>query len=173
MNGINKAIILGRVGADPKVTVFQNGGKCAQFTLATTERGFRTNDGREVPERTEWHNIVCYGNFVSVVQDYVRKGSAIYVEGKIRTRKYEDQNHIDRYVTEIFIDQLQLLDRKQDSTQGASQQQQATSGSTQQTQTQQGQGNVSQAQRTEKFPPEVDARGNPVASGGTADDLPF
>ena len=114
MNGINKAIIVGRVGQDPKITDFTNGNKCAQFSVATTERGFTTRDGREVPEKTEWHNIVCYGNLAQVIQNYVRKGSSIYIEGKIRTRKFEDQNHVERYVTEIYADELQLLDKKQE-----------------------------------------------------------
>lgn len=114
MNGINKAIIVGRVGQDPKITDFTNGNKCAQFSVATTERGFTTRDGREVPDKTEWHNIVCYGNLAQVVQNFVRKGSSLYIEGKIRTRKFTDQSNIERYVTEIFADELQLLDKKQD-----------------------------------------------------------
>ena len=114
MNGINKAIIVGRVGQDPKITDFTNGNKCAQFSVATTERGFTTRDGREIPDKTEWHNIVCYGNLATVIQNYVRKGSSLYVEGKIRTRKFEDQNHVERYVTEIYADELQLLDKKQE-----------------------------------------------------------
>jgi single-strand DNA-binding protein len=114
MNGINKAIIVGRVGQDPKITDFTNGSNCAQFRVATTERGFTTRDGREVPDNTEWHNIVCYGNQAQVVQNFVRKGSSLYIEGKIRTRKFTDQSNIERYVTEIFADELQLLDKKQD-----------------------------------------------------------
>ena len=114
MNGINKAIIVGRVGQDPKITDFTNGNKCAQFSVATTERGFTARDGREVPDKTEWHNIVCYGNLAQVVQNFVRKGSSLYIEGKIRTRKFTDQSNIERYVTEIFADELQLLDKKQD-----------------------------------------------------------
>lgn len=117
MNGVNKAIIVGRVGQDPRITTFQNGGKTAQFSLATTERGYKTRDGRDVPERTEWHNIVCYGSIADVVSQYVRKGASVYVEGKIRTRKYTDQQNIERMITEIYVDEMQLLDKKQDGQQ--------------------------------------------------------
>ncbi len=112
MNGINKAIIVGRVGQDPRVTTFDNGSKVAQFSLATTERGYRTRDGREVPEKTEWHNIVCHGSLADVVSKYVSKGSSLYVEGKLRSRKYTDKSNIERIVTEIYVDDLQLLDGK-------------------------------------------------------------
>lgn len=116
MNGVNKAIILGHVGADPRVAEFQNGGKCAQFTVATTERAYRTKDGHEVPEKTEWHNIVCRGPLAMVAQNYVRRGCAVYIEGKIRTRTYE-KDGATRYVTEINADAMQLLDRKPEGAQ--------------------------------------------------------
>lgn len=115
MNGINKAIIVGRVGQDPKITEFKNGNKCAQFSVATTERGFTTRDGREIPDKTEWHNIVCYGNLATVIQNYVRKGSSLYVEGKIRYREFTDQQNQKRYITEINADEVQLLDKREES----------------------------------------------------------
>ena len=117
MNGINKAIIVGRVGQDPKITEFKNGNKCAQFSVATTERGFTTRDGREIPDKTEWHNIVCYGNLATVIQNYVRKGSSLYVEGKIRYREFTDQQNQKRYITEINADEVQLLDKRDESQQ--------------------------------------------------------
>ncbi len=117
MNGINKAIIVGRVGQDPKITDFTNGSKCAQFSVATTERGFTTRDGREIPDKTEWHNIVCYGNLATVIQNYVRKGSSLYVEGKIRYREFTDQQNQKRYITEINADEVQLLDKREESQQ--------------------------------------------------------
>jgi single-strand DNA-binding protein len=144
MNGINKAIIVGRVGQDPKITDFSNGGKCAQFTVATTERGFKTRDGRDVPERTEWHVCVCYSSLAQVIQNFVRKGSSVYLEGKMRTRKFTDQNNIERSVTEIHVDELQLLDRKQDADTSSSQQ--TASSSTAQEASQQAQNDGNQSE---------------------------
>ncbi len=119
MNGINKAIILGRVGMDPKTQTFANGSMAANFTMATTERGFRTKSGQEVPERTEWHNICVFGNLAGIVANYVRKGSQLYVEGKIRTRNYDDKQGVKHYVTEIIADEIQLLGSKNEDGGGA------------------------------------------------------
>jgi len=144
MNGINKAIIVGRVGQDPKITDFSNGGKCAQFTVATTERGFKTRDGRDVPERTEWHVCVCYSSLAQVIQNFVRKGSSVYLEGKMRTRKFTDQNNIERSVTEIHVEELQLLDRKQDADTSSSQQTASSSAAQEASQQAQNDGNQSE-----------------------------
>lgn len=107
---MNKVILRGNVGADPTITTFENGGKVAQFTLATTEHGYKTKEGREMPDITDWHNIVVKRpGLVGVVEQYVKKGTALLVEGKIRTRDYTGQDGIKRYITEIIVDELELL----------------------------------------------------------------
>lgn len=116
MNGINKAIIVGYVGQDPKIQSFSNGGKAANFTVATTERGYTTKSGRQVAEQTEWHNVVCYGSLAGVVEQYIHKGTPVYVEGKLHTRSYEDQSG-KHYVTEINCDTMQMLGSRQDQMQ--------------------------------------------------------
>ena len=108
---INKAILVGNVGADPKVKVMSNG-SVAQLTLATTERGYTLQNGTQVPDRTEWHNLIAWGKTADVIARYVHKGSKLYIEGKIKTRSYDDNQGRKCYVTEIHIDVLELLDPK-------------------------------------------------------------
>ena len=112
---INKVILVGNVGKDPDVRYFDNGGCVANFTLATTERGYTAANGTVVPDRTEWHNIVLWRSLAEVAEKYVRKGSKLYIEGKIRTRSYDDASGNKRYVTEIYADILELLDKKPDA----------------------------------------------------------
>ncbi|MGL4412385.1 MAG: single-stranded DNA-binding protein [Bacteroidales bacterium] len=109
---VNKVILLGNVGKDPEVRYLESGVAVAQFSLATSERGYTNSQGIQVPDRTEWHNIVLWRGLADIAEKYIRKGSKIYIEGKIRTRSYEDQAGVRRYVTEIFGDNLELLDRK-------------------------------------------------------------
>ena len=119
---INKVILVGNVGQDPEVRYTgdaNNGAKVATLRLATTER-YRDRNGN-LQEHTEWHSVVVWRNTADVVEKYVRKGSQLYIEGKLRTRSWDDQNGNKRYVTEILADTLQLLGRKQDG-QGAPQQ---------------------------------------------------
>lgn len=115
---LNKVLLIGNVGQDPKITTFRDGGKVANFTLATTERGFTTKDGRKVEDSTEWHNIVVKNALVSVVEKFVQKGTALFVEGKIATRTYQDNSGQTRYVTEIIVMNLQLLGSKPNSNGG-------------------------------------------------------
>lgn len=105
---VNKAILLGNVGKDPEVRD-ANGVKVAQFTLATSERGYTRKDGMQVPERTEWHNIVCWRSLAEIVEKYVRKGAKLYIEGKITTRSWDDQQGTKRYITEIVADNIEML----------------------------------------------------------------
>ena len=112
---VNKVILLGNVGKDPEVRYFDNGGAVANFTLATTERGYTAANGTQVPERTDWHNIVLWRGLAEIAEKYVKKGSKIYLEGKIRTRSYDDAAGNKRYVTEIYGDNMELLDRKSDA----------------------------------------------------------
>lgn len=111
---INKVIIIGNVGKDPDVKAFDNGGVVAQFTLATTDRAYKTKEGKEVPERTEWHNIVLSNGLAKIAEKYVKKGDKLYIEGRLRTRSYEDNNKVKRYVTEIVGTNMELLTPKKD-----------------------------------------------------------
>ena len=105
---INKVILLGYAGKDPEVKEVA-GTKVANLSLATTEKGYTLQNGIQVPDRTEWHSLIFWKGLAEVVEKYVRKGSQIYIEGKIKTRQYEDRTGSKRYVTEIFVDKLELL----------------------------------------------------------------
>lgn len=109
---VNKVILLGNVGQDPDVRSLDNGIKVANFTLATTERGYTLKNGTQVPEKTEWHNIVVWRGLAEVVEKYVKKGDKLYLEGKIKTRSYDDKQGVKRYMTEIYVDNLELLTPK-------------------------------------------------------------
>lgn len=107
---MNKVILRGNVGADPKITNFQEGGKVAQFTLATTEKGFETRDGKKIPDVTDWHNVVVKRTgLAGICEQYVKKGTPLLIVGKIRTREYQDNQGFTRYITEIWVDELELL----------------------------------------------------------------
>lgn len=110
--GINKVILVGNVGQDPKVTFYDGGNCVAQVSLATTEKGYTLQNGVQVPDRTEWHNLIFRNRLGEVVDKYVHKGDKLYVEGKIRTRSYDDQTGAKRYVTEIFVDNMEMLSPK-------------------------------------------------------------
>lgn len=110
---MNKVILKGNVGADPTITNFDNGGKVAQFTLATTERGYTTKDGRQIPDVTDWHNIVVkQPGLAGVCEQHVKKGTPMLIVGKIRTRDYEDNAGQKRYITEIIMEEMELLGGK-------------------------------------------------------------
>ena len=106
---LNKVILIGNVGKDPDVRYFDSGSAVANFPMATSERGYTLSNGTVVPERTEWHNIVVRRDQVQFVEKWVKKGSMVYVEGKIRTRTYDDQNGIKRYLTEIHADRVEFF----------------------------------------------------------------
>ena len=108
---VNRVLLLGNVGSDPEIRE-SAGGKFATFRLATTDRAYTKKDGTQVPERTEWHSIVCSGSIVGVIESYVRKGTKLYIEGKLRTRKYTARDNTERTVTEIYLDNLELLGGK-------------------------------------------------------------
>lgn len=105
---MNKAILMGYVGADPKIRYVETR-PVASFTMATTERGRRMPDGSQLPDRTEWHNIVMWDANAEFAEKYIRKGSRLLVEGKIRTRFWEDRNTIKHTITEIYVDNFDLL----------------------------------------------------------------
>ena len=106
---LNKTTLIGRLGQDPEVTTFENGNTVAKFSLATSER-FKNREG-EQKEVTEWHNIVCWNsNLNKVIQSYLKKGLLVYVEGKIKSRSWEDQEGQKRYAKDIVIHQVQMLE---------------------------------------------------------------
>lgn len=112
---VNQVSLLGRVGKDPAVRSLNDGGKVANFSIATSER-WKDKQSGERKEKTEWHNVVVWGNLAGIVDQYVKKGSQIFIQGKLQTRKWQDQQGNDRYTTEVVLQgfdaKLQLLDSK-------------------------------------------------------------
>lgn len=108
---INKVILIGNVGADPEIRTLEGGAKVARVRLATTERIYNRNT-QEAKEHTEWHTLTLWRNLADIADKYVRKGSRIYVEGKLRSREWTDDSGAKRYGIEILVDDLKLLDRK-------------------------------------------------------------
>ncbi len=109
--GVNKVILIGNVGGDPETRYLPNGNAVTNLTLATSE-SWKDKQTGQTQERTEWHRVVFFGKLAEIAGEYVRKGSQIYVEGSLRTRKWQDQSGQDRYTTEIVVDingQMQLL----------------------------------------------------------------
>ena len=117
MRGVNKVILVGTLGKDPETKSFPNGGSLTQFSIATSESWTDKNSG-ERKEQTEWHRIVLNNRLGEIAQQYLRKGSKVYIEGSLRTRQWTDQNGQERYTTEIRGDQMQMLDSRQQSDQG-------------------------------------------------------
>lgn len=110
-NGVNKVIILGNAGADPETVHLPNGGAITNVRIATSEQWKDKKTGKD-EQRTEWHKIVFFSRLAEIAAQYVRKGSKIYIEGSIRTKKWQDKDGADRYSTEIIASSLQLLDSK-------------------------------------------------------------
>jgi len=106
---VNKVILIGNVGKDPDVRYLDSGVAVATFSLATTERGYTLQNGTQVPDRTEWHNIVLWRGLAQTAEKYVHKGDKLYIEGKIKSRSYDDQNGIKRTIVEIFADNMEML----------------------------------------------------------------
>lgn len=109
--GVNKVILIGNLGADPEVRYMPSGGAVTNLRLATSE-SWRDKQTNEMQERTEWHRVVLYSRLAEIAGEYLRKGSKVYVEGSIRTNKWQDQSGADRYTTEIIANQMQMLDSK-------------------------------------------------------------
>lgn len=110
---MNKVILRGNVGQDPKITTFDNGGRVAQFSLATTERGYKTKDGKEIDEKTDWHNIIVRRTkLAEVCEQYVRKGTPLLIIGKLQNRSYEDSAGTKRYITEVSVEEMEMLGGK-------------------------------------------------------------
>ena len=122
MSSVNKVIIIGRVGKDPEIRAMQNGKSVASFSVACSEN-WKDKSSGERKEKTEWINVVIFSKgLVGVVESYVKKGSQIYVEGKLQTRKWQDKNGNDKYTTEVVLQDfggtLQLLDKRESSSNG-------------------------------------------------------
>ena len=109
---LNKVMLIGNVGIDPTIRYTQTGVCVAQVRLATTDKGYTLPNGTQVPERTEWHNIIFWGKLGEIVEKYVRKGDKLYVEGKIQSRQYDDKQGIRRQVTEIMASTMEMLTAK-------------------------------------------------------------
>ncbi|MGE8593747.1 MAG: single-stranded DNA-binding protein, partial [Acinetobacter faecalis] len=109
MRGVNKVILVGTLGKDPETKTFQNGGSLTQFSIATSESWTDKTSG-ERKEQTEWHRIVLHNRLGEIAQQYLRKGSKVYIEGSLRTRQWTDQSGQERYTTEIRGEQMQMLD---------------------------------------------------------------
>ena len=109
--GINKVIIVGNLGQDPEVKFFPEGGAVTNITVATSE-SWKDRKTDEQQERTEWHRVVFYNRLAEIAGEYLHKGSKVYLEGRLRTRKWSDRDGNDRYTTEIIADQMQMLDSK-------------------------------------------------------------
>lgn len=109
MRGVNKVIIIGNLGADPETRQFSNGGSVTNISVATSEQWTDKQTG-EKREATEWHRVTLFNRLGEIAAQYLRKGSKVYIEGSLRTRKWQDQNGQDRYTTEIRADQMQMLD---------------------------------------------------------------
>ena len=111
---VNKVIIVGNLGSDPEVRTFPSGGKVCNFSVATSERWKDRNTG-ENRDRTEWHRVEVWGRLAEIAEKYLNKGRTIYIEGRIRTRKWTDQNNIEKYSTEIVGETLTMLGNRDDA----------------------------------------------------------
>jgi single-strand DNA-binding protein len=109
--GVNKAIILGSLGQDPDIRYTAGGAAVANISIATNEQ-WKDKESGEMQERTEWHRVVFFGRLAEIVGEYLRKGSQVYVEGRIQTRKWQDKEGKDRYTTEIVANEMQMLGSK-------------------------------------------------------------
>lgn len=106
---MNKIMLIGNVGKDPDVRYYDADQAVAQLSLATTERGYMLPNGTKVPDRTDWHNVIFYRGLAKIVEKYVHKGDKIYVEGKVRYRTYDDQRGVRHNITEVYVDNMELL----------------------------------------------------------------
>jgi single-strand DNA-binding protein len=113
--GVNKAIILGSLGQDPDIRYTAGGAAVANISIATNEQ-WKDKESGEMQERTEWHRVVFFGRLAEIVGEYLRKGSQVYVEGRLQTRKWQDKEGNDRYTTEIVANEMQMLGSKSGGT---------------------------------------------------------
>lgn len=124
MSDLNKVMIIGRLGADPETRFMPNGKAVTNIRVATSERWKDKRSG-DAKERTEWHSVTAYEKLAEIIGEYLRKGSQVYVEGSLRTRKWQDKEGKDRYTTEIIAQQMQMLGGKPQGERQAKQQERA------------------------------------------------
>jgi len=162
--GINKVILVGNLGNDPEVRYGNNGAAIANLSVATSDSWKDKNTGEQV-EKTEWHRVVMFNRLGEIAGEYLRKGSKVYIEGKLQTRKWQDQSGQDRYTTEIVANEMQMLDSRGDNMGqgGGGYQQQQPRQSTPQQQPQQGGGQPQSAPQQQAPQPAPDFD----------DDIPF
>ena len=125
--GVNKVTLIGNLGNDPELRSTQSGSAVANITLATSE-SWRDKETQETKERVEWHRIIFFGRLAEVVNEYLRKGSQVYVEGRIQTRKWQDKDGNDRYTTEIVANEMQMLGSRGTNSESPTNQQSASTG---------------------------------------------
>ena len=154
--GVNKVILIGNLGKDPEVRYGANGGAMANITLATSESWKDKNTGEQV-DKTEWHRVVFFRRLAEIAGEYLKKGSKVYIEGKLQTRKWQDKSGQDRYTTEVVANEMQMLDSKGGGSANFNQDSAASSNSAPQSQGQ------PQSQPQESFAP----------AGDFDDDIPF
>ena len=109
---MNKVMLIGNVGKDPEVRYYDADQAVANVVLATSERGYTLANGTKVPERTDWHNLVFFRQLAKVVEKYVHKGDKLYIDGRLRYRTYDDQRGVKRHVTEIYVENMEMLTPK-------------------------------------------------------------
>lgn len=109
---MNKVMLIGNLGKDPDIRYLDSGVAVAQISLATTERGYTAQNGTQVPDRTDWHNLVLWRGLAETAEKYLKKGDKLFVEGKIHSRSYDDQQGIRRTVVEIYVDKMEMLTPK-------------------------------------------------------------
>ena len=157
--GVNKVILIGNLGADPETRAMPSGASVANLRIATTEN-WKDRTSGENQERTEWHRVALFGKLAEIASEYLRKGSQVYVEGKLRTRKWQDKEGRDRYTTEINANEMQMLGGRGDRGGAGA-----------------GAGGAGAESRSEPRPSGAAAERKPVAAGETGgefdDDIPF
>lgn len=109
---LNRVSLIGHVGKDPDIRKLEGGSKVASMSFATTDKAYTLQNGTQVPERTEWHNLILWNRTAEVAERYVHKGDKLYIEGKLRTRSYDDKKGVKHYITEIFVDYMEMLTPK-------------------------------------------------------------
>ena len=113
---MNKIMLIGNVGKDPEVKYVEQGVAVARLSLATTERGYALPNGTQVPDRTDWHNVILWRRLAEVVEKYVHKGDKLYIEGRVRYTTYDDKRGVRHNMTEIWADNMEMLSPKTQST---------------------------------------------------------
>lgn len=157
--GVNKVILIGNLGNDPEVRYTPNGNAVANISLATSET-WRDKQSGDLQDRTEWHRVVFFNRLAEIVGEYLHKGSKIYVEGTLRTRKWQDKNGVERYTTEIIGNEMHMLDSKGAGISGS--QYEKTSGS-----------NENHAASHLHHPSAAEPAGPEIDPGPIDDDIPF